>query len=192
MKRLFFALLLLSSLTPSVATADEIKEGTKASSSNYMWVTIRNDRIVHNADRHFENVKSCVTNEGGTLTVTKIDAPILVVQYQIEGKQYEWDCPSGTIFFTTQERFKGLMPANIDQKTKPSHKRGGMFKGEDEFHWYDLIILSMLIAIVGGPMVFASIKFGGGSDKEALWSVMFISVGVPVFMGISFLILGLP
>jgi hypothetical protein len=105
MRYLTILLFVAALMTPSLASAQEIKKGDKATVPDWTWVDVKNPESVESGNTSFGYGEHCGIQRGGTVTVVGIEGNRLLVRYSISGTQFGTPCPSGILFFTTKETF---------------------------------------------------------------------------------------
>lgn len=64
--------------------------------------------VTNDSDFHFEFQDPCVIHRTAKIKVKSKTNPKLLVEYLVEGKNYLGSCPSGSLFYITEERFKAM------------------------------------------------------------------------------------
>jgi len=108
MKRTIISLFAGVPLIPSLASAQEVKEGDTATVPGWAWVDVKNPEPIKSGNTSFGYNESCGIQHGGTVTVVGIEGNRLLVRYSIGGTQFGTPCPTGVLFFTTKETFSKM------------------------------------------------------------------------------------
>lgn len=69
---------------------------------------VNSEGITNDGNFHFEFQDPCVIHRTAKLKVKDKLESKLLVEYLIEGKNYLGSCPSGALFYVTEEKFKAM------------------------------------------------------------------------------------
>lgn len=110
MKKLVCALSIVALIVPALAFA--INVGDTAIVPSWKWVDVLNDKPVaqrfSNATVTLQKGGTCGIEEGGTITVVKINGQKLLVKYTAPGSPMGTPCPSGALFEVGVSEFESM------------------------------------------------------------------------------------
>lgn len=119
MKRIILLTSILLLIFTFKSKSQEVEVGSISYIPEWDQMKIVNpDGITNDSDLHFEYQNHCVVHRTGFLKVKKKEASNLLVEYFIEGKNYLGSCPSGSLFYVTEEKFKALNKKYYDTRDR--------------------------------------------------------------------------
>jgi len=112
----------LVAFTPSISLAEQVKKGDFIilKGENGI-VSVKNLKSIKNTNKTFFYDDKCRIRDGGKVVVigeaqiNRYLDTILLVSYQIAGKQKGNNCPSGTIFFFGKSNFNMIKEEKDDE-----------------------------------------------------------------------------
>ncbi|MFZ2193646.1 MAG: hypothetical protein WAV31_05370 [Candidatus Moraniibacteriota bacterium] len=108
--KIFFALVLVIFCSTLSIAQTTIKKGDEARVPSWEWVDVMNqEAVARNGSSPLGYGETCGIEMGGTVTVVGIDTDRgVLVRYTAPGNPIGTPCPSGTLFFITQEVFSEM------------------------------------------------------------------------------------
>ncbi|MBU0707357.1 hypothetical protein KKG41_03220 [Patescibacteria group bacterium] len=152
MKKLVCALSMIALIVPALAFAVNVDD--TAIVSGWEWVDVLNDKPV---TQHFSNGEStlkkgetCGIEEGGTITVVKVNGQKLLVEYTAPGSPMGTPCPSGVLFEiatsdfeTMTAEYNRVIEARSQKQLKVIEILGSMKRGDSasvpSWDWVDVL-----------------------------------------------------
>lgn len=123
----------LVTFTPSIILAERVKKGDSSIVAVEEGINVKNPKPIKNINKTFSYDDKCYIQDGGKLVAIGVipqegGYTDLLVRYQIAGKQKGSNCPSGTIFFTSESYFSSMKKINDQYLAKKAREKDAIKK----------------------------------------------------------------